>query len=809
MIDTIARALVRGEIILLAIVYAYFVLTDRVPLVAFALIVLVWLARWRVTGALTRRTPFDVPILLLLVWLPVSFSVTIDPALSLPKVYGVLLSVAFFYAIVNAIRTRADLATATVWLVVVCAGIALAGLIGTDWAQGKIVSASFIYDHLPRVIQGIPRSIAGGFARNGVGGTLAFTIPLLAALTLTLTNDERRMTNTLSSFVVRPSSLVWLALALSLVTLALTQSRGGMLGTLVGLLVVAVWRERRIAWLIGVGALGLLALVALGYGNALLEFVLRMDARHATLASRWEVWQRGVMMVRDFPYTGIGIGTYNTIAHLLYPFFIAAPDEVVPHAHNQFLQVAVDLGIPGLLVYLGLLGAFGISGWRACVTPSPTGGDWLTRALGVGLAAGMLAHHVFGLTDAFMLGTKPGVVMWMFFAFAAVLGRRMTNDERQMTNDERRMTECSIADCRLPIADGSANRNSQIENRKSLVLRPLSSPWFRVTVGTLIGLCFLFLAFRDVPLEEVGQVFARVNYFWVAVALFAIPLQSSLRALRWIYLYYPQHRELRFVPMFVIVVISQMLNIVVPWRVGEIARVYLAHRVARKSVAQTITTLAMEKISDMLMMVTLLVLIPAFMTLPDWLVAPREGFLVMAGGLFFVAIVMIWSSDWLMRIVNKIPFPWGKHFISEQARLALTSLRAFKRWDLLIALQLFSAAVWVLGATVNYMVFLALGLHLPLVSAFLLLAVLQLSGLVPSSPGKVGVFQILCIWTLALFAVDKSVGLAYGILLYVIAYGTPIVLGVLFLWWGGISLKTMTSQSNVPNEPNVPNVPNE
>ncbi len=68
------------------------------------------------------------------------------------------------------------------WLVFVCAAIALAGLVGTDWAQGKIVTASFIYDHLPRFIQAVPRSTAGGFARNGVGGTLAFTIPLLAAL---------------------------------------------------------------------------------------------------------------------------------------------------------------------------------------------------------------------------------------------------------------------------------------------------------------------------------------------------------------------------------------------------------------------------------------------------------------------------------------------------------------------------------------------------------------------------------------------------------------------------------------------------
>jgi uncharacterized protein (TIRG00374 family) len=607
-------------------------------------------------------------------------------------------------------------------------------------------------------------------------------------MVFSIANRKSKIANLLS-FVLRPSSWVWLALALSLITLALTQSRGGMLGTLVGLLVVAVWRERKIAWLIGAGALGLVALAALGYGNALLEFVLRMDARNATLASRWEVWQRGVMMVRDFPYTGIGIGTYNTIAHLLYPFFIAAPDEVVPHAHNQFLQVAVDLGMPGLLAYLGLLGAFGISIGRAIATPSPTGGDELTRALSIGLAAGMLAHHVFGLTDAFMLGTKPGVVMWAFFAFAAVL------DGRRTTDDERRTTEHSIADCRLPIADDPVNRKSRIENRESLVLRLLSSTWFRVTVGMLISVVFLFLAFKDVPLDAVGQIFARLNYFWVVVAILAMQAQSALRAWRWIRLYYPTHRDLRLAPMFGIVVISQMLNIVVPWRVGEIARVYLAREIARKSAAQTIATLAVEKIFDTLMMFALLLLIPLFMTLPDWLEGPREGFIWMAGGLVLLAAVIVLSSEKLINLLGKIPLPWGKQFISTQARIALSSLEAFKRWDLHLALQVLSVAIWLLGVLGNYLVFLAMDLRLPFISAFLLLAVLQIGGLVPSAPGKVGVFQILCIWTLALFAVDKSIGLAYGILLYLIAYGTPIVLGILFLWWGGISLKTMTNGS--------------
>ena len=389
------------------------------PLAAFALLALIWIARWRVTDALTCRTPFDLPILLLLAWLPVSFSVTIDAALSLPKVYGIVLCVACFYAIVNAITTRRGLAQATLWLVVVCAAIALAGLIGTDWAQDKIVSASFVYDHLPRFVQSIPRSIAGGFARNGVGGTLAFTIPLLAALLF----DRRPPTTDCglpTAVGVRWLVIVGGVLALSLVTLALTQSRGGILGTIAGLLVIAVWRERRFVWVIGAGALAVIALIALGYSNALVDFVLRMDARSATLASRLEVWQRGLMMVRDFPYTGIGIGTYNTVAHLLYPFFIAAPDELVAHAHNQFLQVAVDLGIPGLLAYLALLTAFGICAVRAYRANQATG----VRALIVGSVAGMFAHHVFGLADAFILGTKPGIVMWIFFAFVAAIDRR-------------------------------------------------------------------------------------------------------------------------------------------------------------------------------------------------------------------------------------------------------------------------------------------------------------------------------------------------------------------------------------------------
>ena len=125
--------------------------------------------------------------------------------------------------------------------------------------------------------------------------------------------------------------------------------------------------------------------------------------------------------------------------------------------------------------------------------------------------------------------------------------------------------------------------------------------------------------------------------------------------------------------------------------------------------------------------------------------------------------------------------------------MAFLSLDVFKRADIHLILQIESIIIWSTGALINYFILLALNLPLAPISAFLLLAVLQVGGLVPSSPGKVGVFQLLCILTLALFSVDNSTGLTYGILLYLVAYGPPVILGVLSLWWGGVNLRRVAA----------------
>ena len=62
-------------------------------------------------------------------------------------------------------------------------------------------------------------------------------------------------------------------------------------------------------------------------------------------------------MIRDYPFTGIGLDTFRLVAQNEYPYFNYAFNQT-EHPHNIFLQAGVDGGVLGLLALLWLIVAF-------------------------------------------------------------------------------------------------------------------------------------------------------------------------------------------------------------------------------------------------------------------------------------------------------------------------------------------------------------------------------------------------------------------------------------------------------------------
>ena len=137
-----SAAIITGtEFLLLLALYAIFMVSDKVPLSGFVALGLLWVARWRVTGRVTVATPMDMAILALLAILPVSLYVSTDWSLSLPKVFGLILGIAIFYAVVNAVSTIRRVELATAGLILFSAGCFLAGLVGRGLVENQALLA--------------------------------------------------------------------------------------------------------------------------------------------------------------------------------------------------------------------------------------------------------------------------------------------------------------------------------------------------------------------------------------------------------------------------------------------------------------------------------------------------------------------------------------------------------------------------------------------------------------------------------------------------------------------------------------------
>jgi putative inorganic carbon (HCO3(-)) transporter len=152
-----------------------------------------------------------------------------------------------------------------------------------------------------------------------------------------------------------------------------------------------------------------------------------------TLNGRVEIWSRAIYAIQDFAFSGMGMNTFRHIVNVLYPLQAISADVPVKdigHAHNLFLQTALDLGIPGLI---GFIAMYITSFWmmfeslrrlKRSINRNPKT-NILTKEMFyvilVGLLGGQIAHLGFSMTDAIAFGAKPGILFWVIQAIICAI----------------------------------------------------------------------------------------------------------------------------------------------------------------------------------------------------------------------------------------------------------------------------------------------------------------------------------------------------------------------------------------------------
>jgi len=303
-----------------------------------------------------RRTSLDAPILLLLLFALISTILSPDIKVSLGRFWKLVQAILLFYLIVNArlhakfkvgMQDAKDMpnrdgalcpAMGNLAMRLVCNNRSI--LVATLLIAGSITSAIGLVNYLTHTRVSYDGRLLSTFKyHNDLAAYLVLALPICMGYLLASLRKRN---------LWRQSILLLLGVGLMTSNLIFSFTRGAWIAVFVAFIVLAVFHERRL----------LLALIVF---SLISPFVMpeSVKERFTTIIHRpqgfmgdrpfW--WKSSLQMIKEHPLTGIGPGRFEDEYALRQP---EGSIEIPQHAHNTFLNIAAEMGLPALFALLWL-----------------------------------------------------------------------------------------------------------------------------------------------------------------------------------------------------------------------------------------------------------------------------------------------------------------------------------------------------------------------------------------------------------------------------------------------------------------------
>jgi O-antigen ligase len=234
--------------------------------------------------------------------------------------------------------------------------------------------------------------------RNHFAGFIEMVWPLALGYTLALgyRGEEINLRKLLASDRLNKQILVVLGIVVMLLALLLSQSRAGITGAFIGFvffILLSCSAHKRVPrgfWIMSGAMISLIFLYGIKIGfDSIIERFLQISGSN----SRLDIWRDSLVILKDHPL-GIGLGNFKHV----YPVYNISniSDIRFLYAHNDYLQLLVEAGIPGFLALVsGFFIFIGKSFYK--VKRMKPHNDPLRFFLAVGALSGLvsIAFHSF------------------------------------------------------------------------------------------------------------------------------------------------------------------------------------------------------------------------------------------------------------------------------------------------------------------------------------------------------------------------------------------------------------------------------
>ncbi len=345
--------------------------------------------------------------------------------------------------------------------------------------------------------------------------------------------------------------------------------------------------------------------------------------------------------------------------------------------------------------------------------------------------------------------------------------------------------------------------------------------WFTLRKRTVLvtvlalGLFAWFLSHAN--LTSVWAQVRRARVDLLFLGFLAVVVTYVIRAWRWQYLLHPIGPT-RFRTAFRTTVIGFAALGLLPARAGDVLRPYLLARQEGLSVSATLATIVMERVFDLVAVLTLLAIyvwgVGATTTIPAALLRTIE-ISAAVGGLAAVALLgLMWVVATHPERIGDLVLTAGRVLptriamkVSEFARKFSAGFAAARDPRALAMATAWSFPLWVAIAAETWLVTIAFGIAMPFTGTFLLQALLVIGVAVPT-PGAVGSYhEAYRIGVTTFFGAAEDAAVAAAIVTHAISYVPVVLTGLIFMAQDGLSFGRLQSLAGTREVPDTDEMP--
>ena len=302
-------------------------------------------------------------------------------------------------------------------------------------------------------------------------------------------------------------------------------------------------------------------------------------------------------------------------------------------------------------------------------------------------------------------------------------------------------------------------------------------------ISIAVSAIAFWLAFRGVRVAEVADTLRTANYFYILPALACIVVGLMARALSWQTIL---GRKVPFWRAFTALNEGYLLSNVLPFRLGELGRAYLVSRNRGLSTSQAFSSVIVERMIDLCMIV---VLFATVLPLVAGLAWAREAAVLAVvisvaamGGLFALTLnraLVLRLANWVMGHVRFPRFNAARWETRVVAFLdGLAALRDRRRFALAACA---SAMAWVSASLCAWFLLFAFLPAPTLPMGFFVLVISGLGVALPSATASMGVFEASVVLALSAFQIDKNVAFTFALIFHALNFGITTVFDTIAL----------------------------